>query len=111
MSNAESVPRSNRICVPSGENCAEKIEDVPSALRAWEQSERPVTDATQRYSRIYGKIGVTWTKHLLDLRSSLVGLIGRSRYVQRRVNVAAHHFPRIGAAPERPGSGKATVSR
>jgi 2-polyprenyl-6-methoxyphenol hydroxylase-like FAD-dependent oxidoreductase len=82
------------------------FEDVPAALRAWEQSERPVADATQRYSRIYGKIGVTWTKHLLDLRSSLVGLIGRSRYVQRRVNVAAHHFPKIGAAPERAGTGQ-----
>ena len=65
-----------------------------------------MTDATQRYSRIYGKIGVTWTKHLLDLRSSLVGLIGRSRYVQRRVNIAAHHFPTIGAAPERASIGR-----
>ena len=72
-------------------------EDVPVALRAWELSERPVTDATQKYSRIYGKIGVTWTDHLLDLRSGLVWLVGRSQYVQRKANVAAHHFPRLAA--------------
>jgi 2-polyprenyl-6-methoxyphenol hydroxylase-like FAD-dependent oxidoreductase len=78
-------------------------EDVPTALREWERSERPVTDATQRYSRVYGKIGVTWTKHLLDVRSGFVWLIGRSQYVQKKVNVAAHHFPAIGTArPTRP---------
>jgi 2-polyprenyl-6-methoxyphenol hydroxylase-like FAD-dependent oxidoreductase len=74
--------------------------DVPAALQAWERSERPATDATQRYSRIYGTIGISWTKTLLDLRSALVWLIGRSEYIQRKANVAAHHFPSIAA----PGS-------
>lgn len=72
--------------------------DVPSALRAWERSERPVTDATQRWSRIYGKVGVTWTDTLLDLRSACVWLLGRSTYLQRKMNVAAHHFPAIAGA-------------
>jgi 2-polyprenyl-6-methoxyphenol hydroxylase-like FAD-dependent oxidoreductase len=70
-------------------------DEVQMALRAWERSERPVTDATQKYSRIYGKIGITWTDHLLDVRSGLVWLIGRSQFVQRKANVAAHHFPRL----------------
>jgi 2-polyprenyl-6-methoxyphenol hydroxylase-like FAD-dependent oxidoreductase len=69
--------------------------EIPGALAAWEQSERPVTDATQRYSRIYGKIGITWTDHLLDLRSGLIWLLGRSQLIQRRANVAAHHFPSL----------------
>jgi 2-polyprenyl-6-methoxyphenol hydroxylase-like FAD-dependent oxidoreductase len=76
-------------------------DDVPTALREWERSERHVTDATQRYSRIYGKIGVTWTDHLLELRSGVVWLIGRSQYLQKKANVAAHHFPAIGAAGSR----------
>jgi 2-polyprenyl-6-methoxyphenol hydroxylase-like FAD-dependent oxidoreductase len=79
--------------------------DVPTALRAWEATERPVTDATQKYSRIYGKIGVAWTDHLLDLRSGLVWLIGRSQFVQKKANVAAHHFPAL--APSAGADGRA----
>ena len=70
-------------------------DDVPRALEAWERSERPVTDATQRHSRIYGKVGITWTSHLLDLRSGLVWLLGRSERLQKKTNAAAHHFPSI----------------
>jgi 2-polyprenyl-6-methoxyphenol hydroxylase-like FAD-dependent oxidoreductase len=73
-------------------------DDVPTALEAWERSERPVTDATQRYSRVYGKVGVTWTDTLLDLRSACVWTLGRWTYLQRKMNAAAHHFPAIGAA-------------
>jgi 2-polyprenyl-6-methoxyphenol hydroxylase-like FAD-dependent oxidoreductase len=71
-------------------------DDVPRALELWEHSERPVTDATQRYSRIYGKIGITWTDRLLDLRSGLVWLLGRSELIQKKANVAAHYFPTLG---------------
>jgi hypothetical protein len=49
--------------------------------------------ATQKYSRIYGKIGISWTDHLLAVRSGLVWMIGRSQFIQKRANVAAHHFP------------------
>jgi 2-polyprenyl-6-methoxyphenol hydroxylase-like FAD-dependent oxidoreductase len=67
--------------------------DVPTALAAWERSERAFTDATQKYSRIYGKIGIGWTHHMLDVRSGLVWLLGRSQFIQKKANVAAHHFP------------------
>jgi 2-polyprenyl-6-methoxyphenol hydroxylase-like FAD-dependent oxidoreductase len=67
--------------------------DVPTALAAWERSERAFTDATQKYSRIYGKIGIGWTQHMLDVRSGLVWLLGRSQFIQKKANVAAHHFP------------------
>lgn len=74
-------------------------DDVPRGLELWERSERPVTDATQRYSRIYGKIGITWTDRLLDLRSALVWLLGKSELFQKRANVAAHHFPQLDEKP------------
>lgn len=64
--------------------------DVPAALRAWESRQRPVTDATQRYSRLYGKVGTRWPRPLADVRSALVWFAGRSRAWQERVNVAAH---------------------
>jgi 2-polyprenyl-6-methoxyphenol hydroxylase-like FAD-dependent oxidoreductase len=70
-------------------------DDVPAALRAWERSERPVTQATQRYSRIYGSIGISWTDTLLDVRSACVWALGQSTYLQKKINVAAHHFPAI----------------
>jgi 2-polyprenyl-6-methoxyphenol hydroxylase-like FAD-dependent oxidoreductase len=67
--------------------------DVPTALQKWERSERPITDATQRYSRIYGRIGTAWPRQLLDLRSAFIWAAGRSKRVQQRVNVAATHIP------------------
>jgi len=69
--------------------------DIPSALRLWERSERAITDATQRYSRIYGRVGITWTDHMLDLRSAFVWLLGRSELFQRKANLAAHHYPTL----------------
>ena len=69
----------------------DRYADPRTALKRWEESERPVTDATQRYSRIYGRVGTAWPRQLLDLRSALVWAAGRSTRVQKRVNVAATH--------------------
>ncbi|XVQ87745.1 FAD-dependent oxidoreductase [Microbispora siamensis] len=65
-------------------------QDVPSSLLAWEARQRPVTDATQKYSRLYGRVGTRWPRPLTDLRSALVWAAGRSKAWQERVNVAAH---------------------
>ncbi|MFC7053359.1 FAD-dependent oxidoreductase [Hansschlegelia quercus] len=67
-----------------------KADDVETALRSWEAAQRPTVDATQRFSRLYGRIGTRWPKPLLDLRSALVWSVGRSPSLQRRINVAAH---------------------
>jgi 2-polyprenyl-6-methoxyphenol hydroxylase-like FAD-dependent oxidoreductase len=67
--------------------------DVPAALKAWEARERPVVAATQRFSRLYGRIGTRWPRPLLDARSALVWAVGRSPALQRKINVAAHHLP------------------
>jgi 2-polyprenyl-6-methoxyphenol hydroxylase-like FAD-dependent oxidoreductase len=64
--------------------------DVPATLFSWEKKLRPVVDATQRFSRFYGRVGTSWPKGLLDLRSVLVWAIGQSKVLQRRINVAAH---------------------
>ncbi|MCW2724071.1 MAG: monooxygenase [Frankiales bacterium] len=68
----------------------EDYPDVPAGLLAWETRQRPVTDATQRYSRLYGKVGTRWPGPMTDVRSALVWMAGRSRRWQSRVNVAAH---------------------
>ncbi|MEA2331912.1 MAG: hypothetical protein QOH58_2050 [Thermoleophilaceae bacterium] len=78
--------------------------DVPEALRAWEAAEREVTDATQRYSRVYGRVGTRWPRRLLGLRSTLVRAAGKSKRIQARANLAAHHVspivgPRSDAQP------------
>jgi 2-polyprenyl-6-methoxyphenol hydroxylase-like FAD-dependent oxidoreductase len=64
--------------------------DVPTGLLGWEARQRPVTDATQRYSRLYGKVGTRWPRPLTDIRSALIWAAGRSKAWQERVNVAAH---------------------
>jgi 2-polyprenyl-6-methoxyphenol hydroxylase-like FAD-dependent oxidoreductase len=68
----------------------EEHTDVPAGLEAWEARQRPVTDATQRYSRLYGKVGTRWPKPITDLRSALIWAAGRSQRWQAKVNVAAH---------------------
>jgi 2-polyprenyl-6-methoxyphenol hydroxylase-like FAD-dependent oxidoreductase len=65
-------------------------DDVPTGLEAWEARQRPVTDATQKYSRLYGKVGTRWPRPITDLRSAVIWAAGRSRRWQAKVNVAAH---------------------
>lgn len=72
--------------------------DVPSALRLWEHSERPVTDHTQRLSLIYGRIGTRWPRPLLDVRSRLVPMVARSALVRRSLSQAAEHVPQLDGA-------------
>jgi 2-polyprenyl-6-methoxyphenol hydroxylase-like FAD-dependent oxidoreductase len=63
---------------------------VEASLAQWEARQRPVVDATQKFSRLYGRIGTRWPRPLLDLRSALVWGVGRSKSLQQRINVAAH---------------------
>lgn len=68
----------------------EDASDVPSGLSTWENRQRPVTDATQSYSRLYGRVGTRWPRRLTDVRSALIWSAGRSKRFQAKVNVAAH---------------------
>ncbi len=73
--------------------------DVPTALRIWEAAERPITDHTQRYSYIYGRVGTRWPRPLLDVRSRLVPVVARSPRFRRAMSQAAEHVPRLEATP------------
>jgi 2-polyprenyl-6-methoxyphenol hydroxylase-like FAD-dependent oxidoreductase len=87
------------LAMTSGVGLAQALDrhaEVPAALEAWERSERPIVDATQGYSRFYGRMGTSWPGWALDARSAVVWGIGRSSRLQSKVNVAAHHFPALG---------------
>jgi 2-polyprenyl-6-methoxyphenol hydroxylase-like FAD-dependent oxidoreductase len=72
-------------------NALDRFDDVQEGLRAWQSEERPIVTATQRFSRLYGRIGTRWPRPLVDARSALVWGIGRSSALQRKINVQAHH--------------------
>lgn len=81
------------VAMQSGYVLAEELKrhrSVPQALSAWEKRHRPVVDATQKFSRLYGRIGTRWPSGLLDIRSAIVWGIGKSTRLQRHINVAAH---------------------
>jgi 2-polyprenyl-6-methoxyphenol hydroxylase-like FAD-dependent oxidoreductase len=71
----------------------ERHADVERALQVWERAERPIADATQRYSRLYGAVGTKWPASLLGARSAVVWGLARWKAFQRRVNAAAVHVP------------------
>ena len=78
----------------------DRYRSVGDALSMWEQCERPVTDHTQRYSRIYGRVGTRWPRHLLGVRSAAVRVAGRSERLQHHVNRAASNVSSlVGAEP------------
>lgn len=84
---------------------AEALERYPNtgdALRAWEVSERPVVDPTQRFSRYYGYVNARWPAWATDARSAFVWSLGRSRRAQERINCAPTHTPDFSKTPVRP---------
>jgi 2-polyprenyl-6-methoxyphenol hydroxylase-like FAD-dependent oxidoreductase len=68
---------------------AERFGDVPEALAAWEQAERPLTDHTQRMSHFLG-LPTTWPPRL---RALFFSLAGRSKWMTRQRTLTARHVP------------------
>jgi 2-polyprenyl-6-methoxyphenol hydroxylase-like FAD-dependent oxidoreductase len=65
----------------------DRYPDVPSALAAWEDAERPITDHTQRVSVFLG-LPTTWPA---TLRSTFFSLAGRSKWlIEQRTRTARH---------------------
>lgn len=64
--------------------------DLETGLAGWVARHRPVVEATQTFSRFYGRIGTRWPPAAADLRSALIWSLGKSRALQNRINVAAH---------------------
>lgn len=90
----------------------DRHEDIPRALEVWERAERPIADATQRYSRLYGAVGTKWPQGLLGARSALVSVLAQWKSFQRRANAAAMHVPwdLTAGAPVRRSPGPADPS-
>lgn len=75
--------------------------DLPSALSSWEAAQRPVTDATQHYSRLIGQVASGTPSALTGVRSILYSTIGRSRYWQSRVSQASRYVSPLVRPPLR----------
>jgi 2-polyprenyl-6-methoxyphenol hydroxylase-like FAD-dependent oxidoreductase len=71
-------------------------DDVPAALRRWEQKERPLTDHVQRWTDLYGRVASAWPERFAARRSQVLGLATRVPWVDRQLNKAARHIP-VGA--------------
>jgi len=63
--------------------------DVPAQLEAWERAERPLTDHTQRISRLYG-MPTFWPSFFRRLFYSMAG---RSRWLTAQRTRTARHLP------------------
>ena len=67
----------------------ERLQDVPSALAAWEGAERPLTNHTQRISLLYG-MPTFWPP---KLRTLFYAIAGRSRWLTQQRTRTARHIP------------------
>lgn len=63
--------------------------DIPDALAAWEEAERPLTDHTQRISILLG-LPTTWPPML---RALTLKLAGRSKWLLHQRTRMVHHRP------------------
>jgi 2-polyprenyl-6-methoxyphenol hydroxylase-like FAD-dependent oxidoreductase len=64
-------------------------EDIAAQLRAWERAERPLTNHTQRISRLYG-MPTFWPPRL---RTLFYAIAGRSRWLTQQRTRTARHIP------------------
>jgi 2-polyprenyl-6-methoxyphenol hydroxylase-like FAD-dependent oxidoreductase len=67
----------------------ERAPDIPAALAAWEQRERPLTEHTQRMSRFFG-MATTWPPPLQRL---FFHVTGRSKRIAELRTRTARHRP------------------
>jgi 2-polyprenyl-6-methoxyphenol hydroxylase-like FAD-dependent oxidoreductase len=63
--------------------------DVPTQLAAWERAERPLTDHSQRISRLYG-MPTFWPA---PLRTLFYSIAARSRWLTEQRTRTARHIP------------------
>jgi 2-polyprenyl-6-methoxyphenol hydroxylase-like FAD-dependent oxidoreductase len=67
----------------------EEVPDLPQALELWERRERPLTEHTQRWSTLYGRV-TNWPEQLRSLAFNALGNIG---WLRRRYQRTANHIP------------------
>lgn len=69
--------------------------DVPSALAAWEQRERPVTDITQRWAVLSLLLAKRWPLDLIDMRSEIMAEAYASPGLMEHFFSAARHIVKV----------------
>jgi 2-polyprenyl-6-methoxyphenol hydroxylase-like FAD-dependent oxidoreductase len=67
----------------------DRYPETETALQAWERAERPLTDHSQRISRLYG-MPTFWPA---PLRKFFYALAGRSRWLTEQRTRTARHIP------------------
>jgi 2-polyprenyl-6-methoxyphenol hydroxylase-like FAD-dependent oxidoreductase len=68
-------------------------QDVPAALRRWEDRERGLTDHVQRWSHGYGWVVSRWPESLTGARTRFLQFATGLPWVDRQLNLAARHVP------------------
>lgn len=66
---------------------------VEGALSAWQARQKPLTDHTQRWTRMYGFVVANIPAHATKVRSAFIKRIKNSRLIQRQLTRAARHDP------------------
>lgn len=67
----------------------DQVDDIEPALAEWERRERPLTEHTQKWSTLYGRV-TTWPEGARSLAFNMLGGIG---WVRRRYQRTANHIP------------------
>jgi 2-polyprenyl-6-methoxyphenol hydroxylase-like FAD-dependent oxidoreductase len=69
--------------------------DIPAALTAWEQRERPITDITQRWAVLSLVIAKRWPLNLIDMRSEIMAEAYSSPGLMAHYFSAARHIVNV----------------
>jgi 2-polyprenyl-6-methoxyphenol hydroxylase-like FAD-dependent oxidoreductase len=67
--------------------------DVETALRRWEEKERPLTDHVQKWTDWYGRAASAWPDRFAHSRSQFLEKATKLPWVDRQLNKAARHIP------------------
>ncbi len=70
-------------------------DDVPAALRAWEERMKPITDHVQRWSYWYGEVLQHWPQSMLPARSRMLKTLGRQPWFAGGIDRGAHSIPPV----------------
>jgi 2-polyprenyl-6-methoxyphenol hydroxylase-like FAD-dependent oxidoreductase len=70
-----------------------ETDDIPQALRKWEQEQRPLTNHVQWWSYLYGFVLGKWPVGLETLRSDVVRVLGKLEWFDEGLNRGARHVP------------------
>lgn len=77
-------------------------QDVPTALRRWEDEQRSITNHVQWWSYLYGFVLGNWPRSLQALRSDFIAAISKTEWFDESLNRGARHVPLGYVPPDHP---------